>query len=225
MTRMTPILTAAICLFGAVTPVLAQFQPSNAPGAYRNRAQMPTMPGQLSLGTSPIPLGSSPIVAPQPFPGQFPGQAPFVPFRQGGFFNPGFVNPGFFGFGYGYMPYTPYNVQRIEIVQQPPPEPAEPPTMPARSILPPTSAPVNDIPPNRAVVSFQVPEDSELWVEGQQMDQTGRNRTFQTPTLMPGRDYVYEVIVRWEQSGEQREWKREIIVTPGEEKSVLVLGQ
>lgn len=212
-------MTATIAFLCAATPAAAQFQPSNAPGSHRVAAtRSPLMPGQVPLGTSPL--------ARQPqLNTQYPTVVPVRPFGYWGFRYPGVYGYSY-GFGYGGYGTGPWVIR--EIVPQPVivPVVVQPPTMPTRPLEAPSAALVSNVPPDHAVVNFQVPENAELWVEDQKMtDQKGKLRSFQTPALRPGQTYVYRVRVVWEQSGERKQWAKEITVRPGEEKSVLVLGQ
>jgi uncharacterized protein (TIGR03000 family) len=47
--------------------------------------------------------------------------------------------------------------------------------------------------PARALVVLSVPEGAAVSVEGQPLMSTGRERSFRTPELTPGQDYVYTV--------------------------------
>jgi uncharacterized protein (TIGR03000 family) len=67
-------------------------------------------------------------------------------------------------------------------------------------------------PPRRgeaiAHISLRVPAGAEVWFEGQKTRQTGAVRQFVSPPLPAGRDFVYEVRVRWEKDGKPVEETR-----------------
>jgi uncharacterized protein (TIGR03000 family) len=52
-----------------------------------------------------------------------------------------------------------------------------------------------------ATVRVTVPATAEVWFEGQQTKQTGPNRTFQSPVLEPGKNYIYTIRARWSEAG------------------------
>ena len=42
-----------------------------------------------------------------------------------------------------------------------------------------------------------VPPDAQVWFDGKLTSQSGETRYFASPPLAPGRQYVYDVKVRW----------------------------
>ncbi len=50
---------------------------------------------------------------------------------------------------------------------------------------------------DRAMLSVLVPANAEIWLEGRPTKQTGTSRLYQTPPLMRGEEYDYEVRARW----------------------------
>jgi uncharacterized protein (TIGR03000 family) len=46
-----------------------------------------------------------------------------------------------------------------------------------------------------------VPPTAEVWVQGRKTSMTGSNRSFVSPTLTPGKDYHYDISVRWSENG------------------------
>jgi len=66
-----------------------------------------------------------------------------------------------------------------------------------------------------ADVTFRVPPDAEIWVEGIKINSTGVVRDFQTPPLIPGNRYAYEVRARWNADGQEVVQTQEVLVTAG----------
>jgi uncharacterized protein (TIGR03000 family) len=68
----------------------------------------------------------------------------------------------------------------------------------------------------RAHIWLRVPADAEVWFEGAKTKQTGTLRYFFSPPLAAGKDYAYQVQVRWQKDGKIIERKRRIAVRAGE---------
>jgi uncharacterized protein (TIGR03000 family) len=67
------------------------------------------------------------------------------------------------------------------------------------------------------VLSVKVPQFSaQVFVDGVKTNQIGTDRVFDSPPLAPGREFRYEVMVRWIERGAMREEKRIVTGTPGE---------
>jgi uncharacterized protein (TIGR03000 family) len=73
-------------------------------------------------------------------------------------------------------------------------------------------------PPDRdaAVIDLRVPQGAVVLFDGKKTTQTGGERRFFSPSLKAGRDYTYEVEVRWNDSGRERKQQRTIDVRAGE---------
>jgi uncharacterized protein (TIGR03000 family) len=69
---------------------------------------------------------------------------------------------------------------------------------------------------NRAHIWLRVPADAEVWFNGAKTKQTGTLRYFFSPPLTAGKDYSYQVQVRWRKDGKPIEQKRRIGVRAGE---------
>jgi uncharacterized protein (TIGR03000 family) len=54
---------------------------------------------------------------------------------------------------------------------------------------------------NTAQITLQVPAGAEVWFNGERTTQTGMVRQFSSPSLTPGKNFVYKVRVRWERDG------------------------
>jgi uncharacterized protein (TIGR03000 family) len=72
-------------------------------------------------------------------------------------------------------------------------------------------------PRDRAVrINLQVPSDAKIWFDGRQTIQTGALRSFDSPPLLVGHDYSYQVRVQWKQDGKDVSEDRKIIVHAGD---------
>src|SRR5438552_15539773 len=70
---------------------------------------------------------------------------------------------------------------------------------------------------NRAIaVNMTVPADAQIWFDGKKTSQTGTNRHFVSPPVAPGRDYAYEVQVKWMKDGKEVSQKRRVTVHAGD---------
>jgi len=69
---------------------------------------------------------------------------------------------------------------------------------------------------NAATIRMRVPSNARVWFEGEATAQSGADRTFVSPSLAPGRDYVYHVRVQWDENGKAVERNRDVTVHPGD---------
>jgi uncharacterized protein (TIGR03000 family) len=67
---------------------------------------------------------------------------------------------------------------------------------------------------NRAHIHVLLPAAARLWVNGTAMTQTGAERDFTTPALIPGQTYRYEIKARWVRHGNPVERTLEVQVLP-----------
>jgi uncharacterized protein (TIGR03000 family) len=81
------------------------------------------------------------------------------------------------------------------------------------AILWPKSTPRTD---TRARIWLHVPTDAEVWFEGAKTKQAGTLRYFFSPPLAAGKNYAYQVQVRWQKDGKPVERKRRIGVHAGD---------
>jgi len=58
--------------------------------------------------------------------------------------------------------------------------------------------------------------DAQLWVEGQATSQTGAERDFDSPSLTPGKPFLYEMRAQWTENGRPVLQTRKIVVRAGE---------
>jgi uncharacterized protein (TIGR03000 family) len=74
---------------------------------------------------------------------------------------------------------------------------------------------------DRAHVTVEVPAPTaQLWLQGQQMMQTGMVRTFDSPPLAPGHNYTYTVRARWLQNGTMNDQTQTVRIRPGQDVNV-----
>jgi uncharacterized protein (TIGR03000 family) len=69
--------------------------------------------------------------------------------------------------------------------------------------------------PNEAVIRVYTAPDAQLWFDGTLTAQTGSLRTFETPDLQPGKEFKYDIKVRWVENGILIERKRTVTVGAG----------
>jgi uncharacterized protein (TIGR03000 family) len=73
---------------------------------------------------------------------------------------------------------------------------------------------------NLVYLRVRVPADAEVWVEGQKTQQTGTDRLFYSPPIVPGKTYVYEVRARWMVDGRVVDRARKVRVRAGQESAI-----
>jgi uncharacterized protein (TIGR03000 family) len=64
-------------------------------------------------------------------------------------------------------------------------------------------------------VRLIVPADAEVWFDGTKTSETGATRDYVSPALAFGKDYSYEIRVRWIANGQPVEQTRKVSVRPG----------
>jgi uncharacterized protein (TIGR03000 family) len=65
-------------------------------------------------------------------------------------------------------------------------------------------------------IRMHVPSDARVWFEGEATSQSGTDRTFVSPPLAPGREYVYHLRVQWYENGKAVERNRKVRVHAGD---------
>jgi len=73
---------------------------------------------------------------------------------------------------------------------------------------------------NAVTFRMHVPSGARVWFEGDATSQTGTDREFVSPSLTPGRDYVYHIRVQWDENGKAVERKRDVTVHAGDRISL-----
>ncbi|MCE9565611.1 MAG: TIGR03000 domain-containing protein [Planctomycetes bacterium] len=67
------------------------------------------------------------------------------------------------------------------------------------------------------VLSVKVPQPyAQVFVDGVKTNQIGTDRVFDSPPLAAGKEFRYEIVVKWIERGATREEKRIVTGTPGE---------
>ena len=67
-----------------------------------------------------------------------------------------------------------------------------------------------------ARVEVHVPDDAQLWFDGQKTTQTGTERFFTSPGLEAGETYVYDVRAVWTQDGKAVDQMKKVTVHAGD---------
>jgi uncharacterized protein (TIGR03000 family) len=73
---------------------------------------------------------------------------------------------------------------------------------------------------NTVNITVRVPANADLWFEGTKTQSTGAVRKFQSPPLKSGRQYTYEVWVRWNDNGRIVTQTRQLSVSAGDHLTV-----
>lgn len=68
---------------------------------------------------------------------------------------------------------------------------------------------------NRAHIWLRVPDNAEVWVNGVKTQQSGESRYYYSPPLTPGRQYAYQMRVRWMKDGKAVEDTQRVLVSAG----------
>jgi uncharacterized protein (TIGR03000 family) len=69
---------------------------------------------------------------------------------------------------------------------------------------------------NAVTIRMQVPGNARIWFDGDATSQTGADRTFVSPSLPPGREYVYHIRVQWVENDKTVERTRDLTVHAGD---------
>src|SRR6266849_2503184 len=75
-------------------------------------------------------------------------------------------------------------------------------------------------PRDQAVVVVRLPADAKLMIESNPTTQTGSERVFTSPSLSPGKKYVYTLEATWKGNGREIRAVRETVVRAGEKTLV-----
>jgi uncharacterized protein (TIGR03000 family) len=65
-------------------------------------------------------------------------------------------------------------------------------------------------------VEVTVPEAANVWFDGSPTTTAGTVRNFQTPPLLAGRQYSYEVRATWQQDGQEMSQTQTVSVSAGQ---------
>jgi len=70
--------------------------------------------------------------------------------------------------------------------------------------------------PNTVQLRVRVPENARVWFFDQETQQTGRERTFISPPVTPGKSYVYQIKAQWRENGQDVTRDRRVTVQAGD---------
>lgn len=102
----------------------------------------------------------------------------------------------------------PWEQQKYRGYHEPPPRAALPASIPARSPAQHTIR-VTQLPqrhahddPNVAILIAHLPESAQIWFQGEPTRQRGTTRYYESPSLTPGKNYTYSVVLQWYEDGQ-----------------------
>jgi uncharacterized protein (TIGR03000 family) len=75
---------------------------------------------------------------------------------------------------------------------------------------------------NTVLIRMRVPGDALVWIEDQATSQRGADRDFLSPSLVPGREYVYHIRVQWDDNGKVVERTRAVTVHAGDRVNLTI---
>jgi uncharacterized protein (TIGR03000 family) len=81
----------------------------------------------------------------------------------------------------------------------------------------------NTVDPNAVTLVAHVPENAQVWVEGNATTSRGGLRTYQSPPLAPGKTYSYTVRVAWVENGKVVSQTRHVPVKAGDVECVYLI--
>ena len=73
---------------------------------------------------------------------------------------------------------------------------------------------------DKATIEVTLPENAELWLDGQPTTQRGATRTFESPPLQVGNRFTYEFRARWMQDGQAKEDVRQVDAFAGAKQKI-----
>ena len=76
-----------------------------------------------------------------------------------------------------------------------------------------------------AVIDVRLPSDAVILFDGKQTTAAGPERRFISPPLTPGKEYVYEVSVRWHEGGCEVTRTRSVPVRGGERLNIAFVAE
>ena len=75
-----------------------------------------------------------------------------------------------------------------------------------------------------ARLTLKVPENSEVWMNGEKSDLKGAMRTYESPTLTNGKSQTYELRIRWLENDKPVEEEKKITLGAGESRTLIFLA-
>jgi len=108
------------------------------------------------------------------------------------YYNDSYSYPYYSDYGYNYAPDYSYSAPSYS-------------SAPLGDVNTTTTAPapqstIND---NAVLIGVRVPENAEVWIDGQKTSQTGSFREFTTPPLESGQKFIYDIKARWTENGKE----------------------
>jgi uncharacterized protein (TIGR03000 family) len=76
---------------------------------------------------------------------------------------------------------------------------------------------------NRAVIRLRVPANAQVWFDNKPTSLTGALRRFFSEGLQPGKDYSYQIRVRWTEGGRAVEQTRKITFRSGDQLTLNLM--
>jgi uncharacterized protein (TIGR03000 family) len=73
---------------------------------------------------------------------------------------------------------------------------------------------------NTALMRVRLPENAELWISDSTTRQRGADRLFESPSLTPGREYVYHLKARWTENGKPVVRTHDVTIHAGDRVNV-----
>ena len=159
------------------------------------------------------------------FYGGFPwywGWGGLYPYYGGGYYGGGYPYydsaynsyPDYSDFGYDTTPDYTYSS----------PNYSSTPLGDANTATPPAPPPQSTIPDNAVLIGVRVPENAEIWIDGEKTSQTGAFREFVTPSLEPGQKFAYDIKARWTENGKEVNRDRKLNFYAGDRLMVNLMA-
>jgi uncharacterized protein (TIGR03000 family) len=142
--------------------------------------------------------------------GPFPYQAPYASGNPYGYGSPygygyGYDSPYGYGYGYGYLPIVRTGPSAVRLRGR------------ASGYTPSTDREASSNDSARATIELRVPGNARVWFNGKRTRQGGRVRDYYTSELRPGKEYAYDLRVRWrDRGGKAHQEERTVRVRAGE---------
>jgi uncharacterized protein (TIGR03000 family) len=78
------------------------------------------------------------------------------------------------------------------------------------------SATAESLKKRTAVISLRVPSDAKIWFDQSQTNQSGTMRSFESPALDVGSEYVYQIRIEWKRDGKDVTETRKVTLHAGD---------
>src|SRR5207244_2713301 len=79
------------------------------------------------------------------------------------------------------------------------------------------AAPTAQLPKESPVrIHLRVPSDAKIWFDGSPTYQTGTDRTFESPPVAIGAEYVYQIRIQWKQDGKDVTKNQQVTIHAGD---------